>query len=132
MTAPANPDLRFRKMWLVIGYMMIAIVVYLSLTSDPLQVDMGLPYEDKLFHMLAYFSMMFWFMLIYHARRQQYGWAIFFISMGLLMEYIQGFNSARYSEFGDMIANTVGVMLALGLSVTQARFALVKLERYLR
>ena len=130
MTA-TNPVLRYRHLWLVIGYLMIAVVVYLSLTSDPVDVDTGLPYEDKLFHMLAYFSLTFWFVQIYHIKHHVYAWAVVFIGMGVLLEYPQGYDANRYSEFGDMIANTIGVMIAFVLSATQLRFVLVKFEQLL-
>ena len=130
MTA-INPELRYRWLWLIIGYLMIAVVVYLSLTSNPVDVDTGLPYEDKLFHLLAYFALTFWFIQIYHIKHHVYMWAVVFICLGVLLEYLQGYDANRYSEFGDMIANTLGVMIAFALSATQLRFVLVKFEQLL-
>ena len=124
-----NPELRYRWLWLIIGYLMIAVVVYLSLTSNPVDVDTGLPYEDKLFHLLAYFSLTFWFVQLYHIKRHVYFWVVVFIGLGVLLEYLQGYDANRYSEFGDMIANTVGVMIAFLLSSTHLRFVLQQFER---
>ena len=101
-----NPELRYRKLWLIIGYALIALVVYLSLTSSPVEIDTDLPYQDKLFHALAYFLLTFWFMQIYHIKHHVFWWVIFFLSLGLMLEYLQGFDPERYSEVGDMIANT--------------------------
>ena len=126
-----NPELRYRKLWLSIGYLLIVVVVFLSLTSNPVHVDTNLPYQDKLFHALAYFSLTFWFMQIYHIRHHVFQWVIFFLCLGLLLEYLQGFDSNRYSEVGDMIANTLGVVVAVALARTQLRFVLVRLERYI-
>jgi len=126
-----NPELRYRKLWLSIGYLLIVVVVFLSLTSNPVQFDTSLPYQDKLFHALAYFSLTFWFMQIYHIRHHVFQWVIFFLCLGLLLEYLQGFDSNRYSEVGDMIANTLGVVVAVALARTQLRFVLVRLERYI-
>jgi len=126
-----NPELRYRKLWLSIGYLLIVVVVFLSLTSNPVQVDTDLPYQDKLFHALAYFSLTFWFMQIYHIRHHVFQWAIFFLCLGLLLEFFQGFDSKRYSEVGDMVANTLGVAAALVLSRTRVRFMLVRFERYI-
>ena len=127
----SNPHLRFRHLWLLIGYAMILLVVYLSLTSTPVRLDTGLPYQDKLLHMLAYFSLAFWFMQIYHVRRYLLRWFVFFLLLGLLMEYLQGFDARRYSEVGDMIANVTGVALAAVLSRTRLRFVLARFEQYL-
>ena len=127
-----NPDLRYRKLWLGIGYFLIILVIFLSLTSSPVEIDTELPYLDKLFHALAYFSLTFWFMQIYHIKHHVIRWAIFFLSLGLLLEYLQSFDPERYSEVGDMVANTLGVMLGVGLSMTPLRYILVKFERYIR
>ena len=126
-----NPELRYRKLWLSIGYLLIVVVVFLSLTSNPVQVDTNLPYQDKLFHALAYFSLTFWFMQIYHIRHHVFQWVIFFLCLGLLLEYLQGFDSNRYSEVGDMIANTLGVVVAASLAMTPLRFMLARFERHI-
>jgi len=126
-----NPDLRYRKLWLLVGYLLIALVIFLSLTSSPVEIDTDLPYQDKLLHALAYFLLTFWFMQIYHIRHHVFRWVIFFLCLGLLLEYLQGFDSRRYSEVGDMLANALGVAVALVLSRTQLRFMLARLERYI-
>ena len=126
-----NPDLRYRKLWLLIGYLLIALVVFLSLTSSPVEIDADLPYQDKLFHVLAYFALTFWFVQIYHSSRHQLGWAIFFLCLGMLLEYLQGFDPERYSEVGDMLANALGVITAVILSRTRFRFVLINFERHI-
>ncbi len=124
-----NPELRYRKLWLFIGYFLIALVVFLSLTSKPVQIDTNLPYQDKLLHVSAYFLLTFWFMQIYHLRHHVFRWVMFFLCLGLLLEYLQGFDPKRYSEVGDMVANALGVAAALALSRTQLRFVLSRFER---
>ena len=125
-----NPDLRYRRLWLFIGYGLIAVVIYLSLTSSPVHIDTELPYQDKLLHALAYFGLTFWFLQIYHIRHHRLGWVIFFIGLGLLLEYLQGFDPKRYTEAGDMFANALGVVAAVVLSGTaRFRFVLVNFER---
>ena len=127
----ADPVLRYRLLWLVIGYLLITLVIYLSLSSSPLEIDTNLPYQDKLFHFIAYFVVTFWFVQIYHIRRHVIMLVIVVLCLGVTMEYLQGFDSNRYSEAADMIANTMGVMAAVGLSMTPLRYTLVKLERYI-
>jgi VanZ family protein len=127
-----NPELRYRTIWLIIGYLLIALVVFLSLTSKPVQIDTNLPYQDKLFHALAYFVLAFWFLQIYQIKHHMVFWVVFFLCLGVLMEYLQGLDPARYSEAGDMAANAIGVVIALALSRTRLRFMLVRLERFIR
>ena len=124
-----KPELRYRKLWLAIGYFLIVLVIFLSLTGKPVQIDTSLPYQDKLLHALAYFLLTFWFVQIYHIRRQVFLWVMFFLCLGLLMEFLQGFEPKRYSEVGDMAANALGVAAALVLSRTRVRFMLVRFER---
>jgi len=126
-----NPDLRYRKLWLSVGYMLILAIIFLSLASSPVDIDTSLPYEDKLFHFIAYFSVTMWFMQIYHIRHHVIRWALFFLCLGMLLEYLQGFDADRYSEMADMVANALGVMVGVGLSATPLRYTLVKLERYI-
>ena len=126
-----NPVLRYRLLWLVIGYLLITLVVFLSLSSSPVKIDTNLPYQDKLFHFIAYFLITFWFMQIYHIRHHVAAWVIFFLCLGVAMEYLQGFDANRYSEVADMAANTLGVIAGVGLSLTSLRYTLVKLERYI-
>ena len=126
----SGPELRYRFEWLLVGYAMVAVVIYLSLTSEPPDIDIDMPLQDKIFHALAYFSLMLWFAQIYHARRQVYIFAAGFVAMGVVLELIQSLDPARYTEFGDMIANTIGVALALGLSTTPLKNVLVSVEKY--
>ena len=49
----AIPQLRLRFLWMAIGYGLVFTVVYMSVTTEPVNIDMGLEYQDKLFHALA-------------------------------------------------------------------------------
>ena len=122
-------DLKLLFLWLSIGYVLIATVIYLSVTSEPVDLDVGLPYEDKFFHALAYFSLMAWFGQIYHGKYQRYILAVAFILMGVGLEYVQSYNHSRYSEIADMVANTVGVVLGFLLTLTQMKNCLIHIER---
>ena len=124
-----NPLLKYKPLWLVIGYALLAVIVYLSLTSDPIEIDLGIDYLDKLMHTLAYFTLMFWFAQIYHVRTQLVMFAVAFICVGMLMEFIQSFDPARYAEFEDMIANTLGVVIAVLLARSELKNLLLKFER---
>jgi VanZ family protein len=126
----SNPDLRYFKLWLAIGYALMAFIIYLSLMSKPVELEIGFPYQDKFFHALAYFSLMGWFAQMFHVQSQRVAFAIAFIIMGAILEYMQSFDPARYYETEDMIANTLGVAIAvLVAKKTAFRFILVKIER---
>lgn len=129
MFAKACPDLKLHYLWLLIGYALVALVVYLSLASNPVDMGMRFPYEDKVYHAFAYFTLMAWFSQIYHDKFRRYMMAVIFVSMGLLLEYLQSFDPARMAELGDMLANTTGVILGLLLALTDAKNILFKLEK---
>ena len=101
--------LRWLRLWLATGWLLVAAVVYLSLTPAPPYVE--LPQSDKLGHVVAYAVLMFWFMQIYHQRRTRMLIAVGFVFLGVSLELLQGYSGERQLEFADMIANTAGVAL---------------------
>ncbi|MBE9561194.1 MAG: VanZ family protein [Proteobacteria bacterium] len=129
MFAKVVPDLKLRFLWLMIGYALVGLVVFLSLTSSPVDVELDLPYQDKFFHALAYFTLMAWFSQIYHDSFQRNMIAVVFVFMGVTLEYLQGFDPNRYFEFADMVANSTGVALGFFVALTSAKNILVRVER---
>ncbi len=128
MFAKVSPDLKLRFLWLTVGYALIVLVLYLSLTSNPLDIGVGFPYEDKVYHAFAYFILMFWFAQIYHNRFQRNMIAMVLVFMGIMLEYLQSFNASRFSELGDFLANATGVALGFSLALTSAKNWLIKIE----
>ena len=128
----AHPELKLRLLWLTIGYALVALVVYLSLTSSPVDTGLSFPYQDKVFHAFAYFVLMAWFAQIYHDRFQRNLIAVMFIIMGVTLEYLQSFDPNRFYEYGDMVANTMGVVIGLLLALTAAKNCLLKIEKVIR
>ncbi len=129
MFAKAVPDLKLRFLWLTIGYALVATVVFLSLTSAPVELEMEIPYQDKFFHAIAYFTLMAWFSQIYHDRFQRNMIAMVFVFMGVMIEYLQGFDPNRYFEVADMVANSIGVALGFAVALSGAKNILLRLEK---
>ena len=67
---------------------------------------------DKLWHAVAYGSLTLWFCGIYDRRRSLLIGASAFL-LGVLVELAQSFTATRQAEFLDLVANLVGIMLAL-------------------
>ena len=131
MIAKVCPELKLRFLWIATGYMLVALVLFLSLTSNPIDTGMSFPYQDKLYHAFAYFTLMFWFSQIYHDSFQRKMIAVIFILMGIMLEYLQSFDPQRFAEFGDMVANTSGVVLGFLLALSGAKNILLKIEKVL-
>ncbi len=124
-----NPDLKLRSFWLAIAYGLVILVIYLSLTGDPVKAGLSFLYQDKFFHALAYFVLMSWFAQIYHANVGRNFIAIILIAVGISLEFLQSLSLVRYYEIADMLANSAGVALGYFLTLTKARNFLVRIEK---
>jgi VanZ family protein len=121
-------DLRWLKLWLAVGWLLIATVIYLSLTPHPIEISVE--EGDKIGHTLAYFSMMIWFAQLY--RRSLHGlWALGFIGLGVALEFLQGWSGFRNFEYLDMAADTAGVTASWLLGGTAMAYVLTHVERRL-
>ena len=126
--------LSLKSLWYLLGWILIASIVYLSLTPNPPQ-----PLEfngvDKFEHLLAYASLMAWFSQLQLSHRQRIRNAILFVLMGIGVEILQGMGGVRQFEYSDMLANSCGVLLGWLLSAylgnTGLRVLDKKLSRYL-
>jgi VanZ family protein len=108
--------MRFRPLWLAIGYALVATIIFLSLA--PNLPDTGIEQGDKIGHFLAYGTLMFWFCQLYAARSSRTAHALAFAAMGVALEFAQGMTDYRTFELLDMLANATGV--ALGWAAAQA------------
>lgn len=91
---------------------MVAVVVWLSVTPAPLEID--LDRGDKLGHFLGYAAMMFWFSQLYTRRVEL---ALAFVALGVALELVQGTLGYRTTELLDMLANAAGVLAGWALAV---------------
>lgn len=91
--------------WRFLGWALIVLVTYLALTPDPPAAPR---FSDKLGHVLAYASLMGWWLQI--DRRPQ-RLALLFVLMGLALEILQSLSGYRTGDIFDMAANTLGVGL---------------------
>lgn len=129
MSQTNNTPLKYKLLWLSIGYLMVVFVIYSSLSTSDVVLEIRL--SDKLMHVLGYFGLMGWFMQIYRGKRAGFLLAAVFIAMGIGLEFLQDLGGVRYFEVADMLANTLGVLLAWVLSYTPVAGILLWLERNL-
>ena len=100
--------IRLRRLWKVIGALLIGFVIYASLTPDPIAV----PVErgDKYGHVIAYATLMLWFAQLHSDSRERIGWAVAFTAMGVGLEFLQHLTGYRTFEVSDMVAGALGVL----------------------
>ncbi len=133
MGAVAAPTLRLRKLWLSIGWLLVALVVYLSLSSDQPVMANDKKADDLAYvalHLLVYGVLMLWFLQLYPASRRPII-ALSLIAMGAVLEVLQGFTPDRSPGYTDAVANTVGVMLGWSLGKTRLSRALEAVDKTL-
>jgi len=116
-TAKAKSSLlKLIRIWYALGMMMLIAVATVSLMPAP---DIGV--SDKVSHLLTYFLLAGWFGLL--ARdRVVLGWTLVgLIAYGMLLELLQGQTGYRFAEWGDVVANSIGVAAGVVLYFTPLR-----------
>lgn len=121
-------NLQFIKLWLIIGWIMTGIVVYLSLFPSPSDMP-GFYGSDKLAHFFVYALLMFWFGLCYEPGIRYLLTGAGLILLGIILERIQGMTGYREMSMYDMFANGLGVCFGWILSGTRLSSALIYVER---
>lgn len=120
--------LRYFNLWLILGWLLVLAVCYLSLTPTPPKFDVKFEHLDKLEHLLAYFFMMSWFAQLYQTKQLRLFYIIFFILLGVSIEILQGMGSTRFFEYTDMLANTSGILLAWFMTKGKLKDVLLSFE----
>lgn len=113
--------IRYFNFWLGIGWLMILVVWYVSLTPTPPNIEIKFEHLDKVEHLLTYFILMFWFAQLYKTKQSRLFFVLFFILMGVTLEILQGLGQVRFFEYADMLANSVGVLIGWLLTRGQAK-----------
>lgn len=121
--------LSYFNLWLGIGWLMVVTICYISLTTSPPDLNIDIAYLDKIEHFSAYFILMFWFSQLYEVNKTRLFFVLLFISMGVILEILQGVGGVRYFEYYDMLANSLGVAAAWYVTQGKFKFALLAFER---
>lgn len=100
-----KPALRLKRLWLLLGIVMLSAVAIVSLVPVP-----ATGVNDKLAHLLTYATLSSWFALLAASRRELAGYVVALISYGALLEWLQGQTGYRYAELADFYANSLGVI----------------------
>ena len=121
--------LRFARLWLTLGWLLIALIVFLSLWSKP--PELGIEQGDKFAHVIAYATLMLWFANIYPKKSDRIWLSLAFFAMGICLELLQGVSEFRRFSYADILANGFGVLLGLCLSNTGLSNSLLHLDKWL-
>ena len=107
-------DLKYRKIWLSLGVLaMMAVAILCLLPSSNLP---KFSVSDKLVHFSAYFVLAAWFSGI--VKRNNYiVFGLVLLAFSYLIELLQGLSKYRSFEWQDLLANGLGISVALLLGV---------------
>ncbi len=98
-----------RTLWKAGGWLVIAAIIFLSLTSHPIEID--IPHGDKLNHMLAYSTLMAWWSQLQVSSLYRLRLALNFVALGIAMELAQSLTPHRQPDVYDALANNCGILL---------------------
>ena len=121
---------KYAKLWLTLGWLLVALIVFLSLWPKPPK-PMELKGIDKISHITAYMTLTLWFANIYPQRSTRLQMSIGFFVMGVCLEFLQGMTQYRTFSYIDMLANGIGIFLALYLAKTRLATYLLRLDTWL-
>ncbi len=104
----------YQKIWLFLGQLYILFIFSASLLTVP-EVNINIAFLDKIVHFLLYFLLVGWFIQLYPQSHSKRIIVIAAISMGMLIEILQGMTLYRSFELADELANSIGAISAFTL-----------------
>jgi VanZ family protein len=122
--------LRWHRAWTVIGVLVMAWTLWMALTPDP-DIALDFPQGDKLLHAFTFTCLMGWWGNIHHSRRGRIGSALLCLGFGIFIEFAQWLDPPRDADALDVLADGVGIALALLLLRTPLAHVLAGVERRL-
>jgi hypothetical protein len=125
--AAAMEHLRREKLWVSIGLGFVCLVIFLSVTPDPVRA----PTVDnfKTGHIIAYAWCMLWFTQIWKDWAHRLLIALALLMLGIGLEFVQD-NLPWHRDFdvADMVDDAIGVGIGLALGFTPLANALRWIE----
>ncbi|MDO8350723.1 MAG: VanZ family protein [Gallionella sp.] len=123
--------LKHHRLWAGAGWLLVALVVYLSLVPHPPE-PLSFEHVDKLEHTFAYAMLSFWFCQSYSLAKSRIVVIAALVSMGIGLEFVQDWSGYRMFDVLDMLANSLGVLIGWLLAMTPLGHAFTYIERRLR
>jgi len=107
-------DGSLRRLWTVLGWIAVALVVFFSLQPHP--PELAIEQGDKVQHFLGYGGLMLWWVQLAGTLPARVRTAAWLVALGIGMEVAQGFTGYREASVLDACANTAGVLLGWSLA----------------
>jgi hypothetical protein len=113
--------------WVALGGAIMAWTLWMALRPEP-GFALDFPYGDKLLHAITFTCLMGWWGNVYSSRRAR-GWAALgCLAFGVFIEIAQWLCPPRDADVFDVLADTSGIGVALGLLRTPLARVLARVE----
>ncbi len=122
-------DMCLRCFWTLSGWGLIVTVIMLSLLPMPSPKLGFILFDniDKMEHALTYATLILWFAQIC-PRCTWAGIGLKLLTLGVIIELLQGVTTYRNFSFWDIGANTLGILIGWSLSIAGLSRALTYFE----
>jgi VanZ family protein len=111
-----RPELRYRRLWFVVGLILAGLIAYVCLVPGKDLPDIHL--WDKLEHALAFAALALWFGCVV-VRRDILWLGLGLVAFGGLIEILQGWMGlGRDADIRDLLADALGITAGLLLAVS--------------
>lgn len=121
--------LEYPKIWAAAGWLLVIGVATGSLLPGPVVAEL-LSWNDKLEHVGSYFALMVWFGGLY-PRAKHPLIAAALLALGIALDLLQGLTETRSLDMLDIVADGVGLLAGLALSMTVLEGWCQRVERRL-
>lgn len=125
---PPELNSRARPLWLALGWLLVLLVMVLSLA--PVSIVVPVDEGDKIGHVAAYAALMLWFANLFETLDRRSMFAIGFVALGVVLEFVQGWTGYRTFDVADMAANAVGVVVGWVLAPPRLPNFLRRMEKF--
>ncbi|MDW2983033.1 MAG: VanZ family protein [Rhodanobacter sp.] len=129
MNVQTPTRLRWHRAWSVLGGAIMLWVLWMALTPDP-GITLAFPYGDKLLHAATFTCLMGWWGNVYSERRSRSWAALGCLAFGIFIEFAQWLDPPRDADALDVLADGVGIVIALLLLRTSLASVLASVEAW--
>ena len=115
-----------RRVWLILGWTLVLLIIVLSLT--PRGITVPVAEGDKIGHLLAYAVLMLWFAQLYLAKRSRFALAAASLGLGIGLEFAQLLTETRSFSVADMFADGLGILIGWSIAPPRSKNLMLTVE----
>ena len=119
--------LHWHRWWVAAGAVIMLWTLWMALTPDP-DITLSFPYGDKVLHAITFTCLMGWWGNVYTSRRARAWAALGCLAFGVFIEFAQWLDPPRDADAFDVLADGIGILIALALLRTPLARVLAHVE----